>query len=344
MQTIEIKTAAGKRSKIFIGEDFIKFQDYLPVRKAILIIDENIFALYGSFFKNFQCIKIQASESNKTLKTVENIILKLVEYQIDRAAFIVGVGGGITCDIAGFTASVYTRGLPFGFISTSLLSQADASVGGKNGINFCGLKNMIGTFNQPEFVICDTNMLDTLPQKEFLCGLSEIIKIALIKDAGMFNFIENKSNDILKRNKTVLQKLITKSIQHKADIVVRDEFEKGERRILNFGHTLAHAIEANDCIPHGFAVSIGIMFAAKISKYFGLISSDIIDSIEHLLVRLGLPCHTDIDDGLLLNAVIADKKKNDDEINFVLLDGEIGKATEKSIKINTFKTLISAFK
>ncbi|MDR1198971.1 MAG: 3-dehydroquinate synthase [Prevotellaceae bacterium] len=343
MQTIEIKTVAGKRSKILTGENFINLQNYLPAQKAILIIDENIFDLYGGFFKNFQCIKIQASESNKTLKTVENIILKLIEFQVDRSAFIVGVGGGITCDIAGFTASVYMRGLPFGFISTSLLSQADASVGGKNGVNFCGFKNMIGTFNQPEFVICDTNMLDTLPQKEFLCGLSEIIKIALIKDVGMFKSIETKSNDILKRDKTVLQKLITKSIRHKAEIIGRDEFEKGERRILNFGHTLAHAIEANDNVSHGFAVSIGMMFAAKLSKHFGLISSDVIESMKHLFMRLGLPYYTDIDDELLSNAIIADKKKNDDEINFVLLDG-IGRATEKNIKIDAFKTLISTFK
>ncbi|MDR2652162.1 MAG: 3-dehydroquinate synthase [Prevotellaceae bacterium] len=343
MQIIKIKTATGKESEIFTGEDFTNIHNYLPAQNVIVIIDENIFDLYPLFSENFTCIKIQANEKNKTLETVENIILQLTELKADRSTFIVGVGGGITCDIAGFAASIYMRGLSFGFVSTSLLSQVDASVGGKNGVNFCGLKNMIGTFNQPAFVICDTNMLDTLPQIEFRGGLSEIIKIALIKDAEMFDFIENNTANILKRDKKILQELITKSIQYKADIVECDEFEKGVRRILNFGHTLAHAIEANDNISHGFAVSIGIMFAAKISAHFGLVSNNIVKRIEHLLAQFDLPRYTNIDEKLLFNAFVADKKKNDDTINFVLLNG-IGKSVEKSIKITDLENLISMFK
>ncbi|MDR0420206.1 MAG: 3-dehydroquinate synthase [Prevotellaceae bacterium] len=343
MQIIEIQTATGKHSKIFTGEDFTDFQNHLPAQNVVIIIDENIFDLYRDFFKKFQCIKIQATENNKTLKTVENIILKLIELQADRSTFIVGVGGGITCDIAGFTASVYMRGLPFGFISTSLLSQTDASIGGKNGVNCCSLKNMIGTFNQPEFVICDINMLDTLPEKEFICGMSEIIKIALIKDAVMFDFIEIKTAMILKRDKKILQELITKSIRHKVEIVGCDEFDKGERRILNFGHTLAHAIEPNDGSPHGFAVSIGIMFAAKISQHFGFISTVDVMRIKNLLSAFGLPVRTDIDDEILFKTLISDKKRNDGGINFILLN-KIGEATEKNIEIDVFKTLISTFK
>ncbi|MDR0754841.1 MAG: 3-dehydroquinate synthase [Prevotellaceae bacterium] len=342
MQATEIKTATGKYSKIITDEDFTKFQNYFSEQKVIVIIDENIFDLYP-FFRKFNCIKICADEKNKTLKTVENIISQLIELQADRSTFIAGVGGGITCDIAGFTASIYMRGLRFGFVSTSLLSQVDASIGGKNGVNFDRFKNMIGTFNQPEFVICDTNMLATLPQNEFIGGLSEIIKIALIKDSEMFDFIECNTDVILKRNKTILQKLIAKSIQHKADIVNSDEFEKGARRILNFGHTLAHAIERNSDISHGFAVSIGIMFAAKISKHFNLISNDDVVRIKNLLSNLGLPLHTDINDEILFRTIIADKKKSDDEINFVLIK-ETGKPFEKNIKISDFKYLISIFK
>ncbi|MDR2293510.1 MAG: 3-dehydroquinate synthase [Prevotellaceae bacterium] len=342
MQAIEIKTATGKQSKILTGEDFTNFQNCFSAQKFILIIDENIFDLYP-FFRKFNCIKIRADEKNKTLETVENIISQLIELQADRSTFIVGVGGGITCDIAGFSASIYMRGLRFGFISTSLLSQADASVGGKNGVNFNGFKNMAGTFNLPEFVICDTNMLNTLPQNEFIGGMSEIVKIALIKDLEMFNFIEYNTNAILKRNKKILQKLITKSIQRKTDIVSSDEFEKSERRMLNFGHTLAHAIERNSEISHGFAVSIGIRFAAEISKYFNLILNDDIVRIKNLLVNLGLPLHTEINDEILFKTIIADKKKNDDEINFVLIN-DIGKSLEKNIKISDFKYLISKFK
>jgi 3-dehydroquinate synthase len=342
MQTTEIETTAGKHSKIFTDEDFTKFPSYLSAHNVIIIIDENIYDLYP-FFKNFNCIKIRANEKNKTIETVKNIISQLIELQADRTAFIVGVGGGITCDIAGFSASVYMRGLRFGFIATSLLSQVDASIGGKNGVNFDGFKNMIGTFNQPEFVICDVNMLATLPQNEFIGGLSEIVKIALIKDSEMFDFIEYNTDAILKRDKKILQKLIAKSIQYKADIVRNDEFEKGERRSLNFGHTLAHAIERNSDISHGFAVGIGIMFAAEISKHFGLISTDNVVRIKNLLHNLGLPLHTDIDDEILFKTIIADKKKNDDAINFVLIK-ETGKSLEKSLKINDIKKLIAVFK
>jgi 3-dehydroquinate synthase len=342
MQTIKINTATGKQSKIFIGEDFTKLQSYLPVQNIVVIIDENIFDLYHCFFKNFKCIKIQANGKNKTLETVENIISQLIDLQADRLTFIIGAGGGTTCDIAGFVASVYMRGLRFGFVSTSLLSQVDASVGGKNGVNFDGFKNMIGTFNQPEFVICDTKMLATLPKNEFVGGLSEVIKIALVKDTEMFDFIEHNVNAILKCDENILQKLITKSVQHKADIIQRDEFEKNERRILNFGHTFAHAIERNSEISHGFAVSMGMTFAAKISQYFGMISNDDFVRIKSLLCAFGLPSTTNIDNKILFENLISDKKKNDDEINFILING-IGKSAEKRIKIDDFKNLISLF-
>ncbi|MDR2065862.1 MAG: 3-dehydroquinate synthase [Prevotellaceae bacterium] len=342
MQTTEIKTATGKHSKIFTGVDFTRFQNCLSAHRVVIIIDENVYKLYP-FFKNFDCIKIRANEKNKTLETVKNIISQLIELQADRTTFIAGIGGGITCDIAGFSASVYMRGLRFGFVATSLLSQVDASIGGKNGVNFDGFKNMIGTFNQPEFVICDTNMLATLPQNEFIGGMSEIVKIALIKDSEMFDSIEYNTDAILKRDKKILQELIEKSIRHKADIVRNDEFEKGERRSLNFGHTLAHAIERNSDISHGFAVGTGIMFAAKISKHFDLISTGNVVRIKNLLSNLGLPLHTDIDGEILFKTIIADKKKNDDEINFVLIR-EIGKSLEKNIKINDLKSLIASFK
>ncbi|MDR3286630.1 MAG: 3-dehydroquinate synthase [Prevotellaceae bacterium] len=343
MQTIEVKTATGKHSKIFVGEDFTKLHNYLPSQKTVVIIDENIFDLYSDFFEIYECIKIHASEKNKTLETVENIIGQLINLHADRSTFIVGVGGGITCDIAGFAASVYMRGVKFAFVSASLLSQVDASIGGKNGVNFDGFKNMIGTFNQPEFVICDTKMLANLPENEFIGGLSEIVKIALIKDAEMFDFIEHNTDEILKRDEKIMQKLIAKSIQHKADIIQRDEFENGERRMLNFGHTLAHAIERNSDISHGFAVSAGMMFSAKISQHLNLISHNDVARIKNLLAALGLPFSTNIDDKLLFKTLINDKKKNNDEINFVLIKS-IGTSTEMRINIDDFKNLISIFK
>jgi 3-dehydroquinate synthase len=343
MQTVKIKTATGAMSQIIVGEDYKNLHFYLPLQNVVAIIDKNVFDLYQYFSKNYKCIIIDANEKNKTLETVENIIAQLVSLQADRATFIVGIGGGITCDIAGFVASVYMRGLQFGFVATSLLSQVDASVGGKNGVNFNGLKNMIGVFKQPEFVICDTKMLATLHQNEFISGLGEIVKMALIKDAEMFELIENNTNTILKRDNTILQQLILKSIQHKADIVQRDEFEREERMILNFGHTFAHAIELNCNILHGFAVSIGIMFALKISQYFGFISLVEIDRIKTVFSNLNLPLSIDIDNEILFKTILNDKKKNADEIKFVMLE-TIGKAIVKPMKISELKQLISLCK
>ena len=340
MQTIEIKTVAEKQSKIYIGEDFEKLQNYLQQRKTIIIIDQNVFDLYAYFFEKYQCIRIGASEKSKTFETVENVISQLINLQADKSTFIVGVGGGIACDIAGFAASIYMRGLQFGFVSTSLLSQVDASIGGKNGVNFDCFKNMIGTINQPEFVICDTKMLSTLPENEFIGGISEIVKIALIADAEMFDYIQLNVDAILKRDTNVLQTLITKSAQHKATIVQHDEFETGERRILNFGHTFAHAIELNLDISHGFAVSVGMVFATKISEYFGLISADVVANIKALLKQLQLPIFANIDNEILCKAIINDKKKSDDEINFILIS-EIGKSLQKRIKICELKEIIS---
>jgi len=340
VQTINIQTATGVRSKVIVGEDYNRLRHYLPSQKIIFIIDKNVADLYPYFSTNYECIIIEASEKNKTLETVENIIAQLINLQADRATFIVGVGGGITCDIVGFVASIYMRGLRFGFVSTSLLSQVDASVGGKNGVNFNGLKNMIGVFNQPEFVICDINMLATLRENEFISGLGEIVKMALIKDSEMFDFIENSIDAILKHDNEILQKIILKSIQHKADIVQRDEFEKNERMVLNFGHTFAHAIELNSNTIHGFAVSAGIMFALKISQHFGFINSTEVNRVENLLARLGLPLSVDIDNEVLFKSIVGDKKKNADEIKFVMLE-RIGKAIIKPLKMNDLKQLIN---
>ena len=343
MQTINIQTATETRAEVIVGEDYSRLRHYLPSQKIVLIIDKNVADLYPHFSENYECIIIEASEKHKTLETVENIIAQLINLQADRATFIVGVGGGITCDMAGFVASIYMRGLRFGFVSTSLLSQVDASIGGKNGVNFNGLKNMVGVFKQPEFVICDTKMLATLNKTEFTSGLGEIVKMALIKDSEMFDFIENNTDAILKRDNEILQKIILKSIQHKADIVQQDEFEKNERMILNFGHTLAHAIELNSNTAHGFAVSAGMMFALKISQHFGFVSSAEISRVENLLSRLGLPLHIDIDNEILFKTIAGDKKKNADEIKFVMLE-KTGKAMVKPLKISDLEQLIQIYK
>ena len=190
MKTITI-TTDSKISQILIGESLQNLPKYLPAGKTIIITDDNIHRLYGNFFPPVPVISIGLGEKNKTLETLAGIFDKLVEYEADRSAFIVAIGGGIVCDVAGFAASVYMRGLRFGFVSTTLLSQVDASVGGKNGVNFRGYKNMLGVFNQPEFVIIDIAMLaNAQTDRNIRSGFAEIVKAAAIKNDALFNYLE----------------------------------------------------------------------------------------------------------------------------------------------------------
>ena len=163
--------------------------------------------------------------------------------EADRASFIVGIGGGIVCDVTGYAASTYLRGLKFGFVASTLLAQVDAAVGGKNGVNWEGYKNMIGVFNQPDFVICDPLLLRTLPRREVLSGMAEVVKHALIADAGLFSYLEENGSGVLDLRPEVMERLVCDSVRIKSSIVNRDEREKGERRLLNFGHTFGHALE-----------------------------------------------------------------------------------------------------
>jgi 3-dehydroquinate synthase len=175
MKILEVK-AESRFSKILIGEKLSNLSQYIGNRKCIIITDTNILKYYkDSLPKGIPVIEIGLGEKNKTMQTLELIFDKLIEFEADRSTFIVAAGGGIVCDVGGYAASSFMRGLPFGFVSTTLLSQVDASVGGKNGVNFRGFKNMIGVFNQPEFVICDTEMFNTLDKREFISGFAEIM-------------------------------------------------------------------------------------------------------------------------------------------------------------------------
>ena len=175
---------------IHVGARLADIAQYLPDRPLVIITDKNLKAHYGRVFPEAPVISIGTGEAVKTLTTVEFILKQLMELGCDRSVFILGIGGGIVCDIAGFVASIFMRGVDFGFVSTSLLSQVDASVGGKNGVNVSAFKNMAGVFNQPRFVVCDPTMLHTLPSSEVSNGLAEIVKHALIADAGMLTYIE----------------------------------------------------------------------------------------------------------------------------------------------------------
>ena len=324
METITIKADSGP-SRILIGERLENLQRYVPETKLIVITDVNVGKLYPLDSMAADVVTIGTGEAIKTLDTVRDIYARLISSGADRSAFIVGVGGGIVCDITGFAASTFLRGVRFGFVATTLLAQVDASVGGKNGVNYEGYKNMVGLFHQPEFVICDPELLKTLPRKEISCGLAEIVKHAAIADADLFAYIEKHAEDILALDRRAIEKLVRVSVRIKSAIVSRDETEKGVRRLLNFGHTFGHAIEKVAGFPHGESVSMGMVIASALSVQKGRLSAQEDQRLRALLNNLKLPTRIAENSPKITEAIAKDKKRAGDRIHFVLLDG-IGRA------------------
>ena len=320
-------------TRVFMGEAWGLLDELIEEQDVIIITDTNVGKLYGSYFPDCPVIRIGTGEAVKEADTVLTIIKHLLVTGADRSSFLLGIGGGVVCDITGFVASVYMRGLPFGFVSSSLLSQVDASIGGKNGINLNGIKNIIGCFKQPSFVICDTSLLRTLPEEEFISGLGEIVKHALIKDHEMFAVIEENISKLLGREKELLEKLVAGSIEIKASVVEKDEREMGERRILNFGHTLGHAIEAHTGMSHGISVAAGMMAAAEISRDEGLLSREETERIREVMEKLGLLPAMELKWPEIVEKIFADKKKKGKHISFILLEA-IGKARQKEYPLD----------
>jgi len=338
VRVLEIKGKTG-RSKICVGEKLINLPQYLPDAKTVVITNEDVARHYQHEFPQAEIIIIGAGEGFKTLDTAARIYDRLISLEADRSVFLVGIGGGIICDLTGFVASTYLRGVRFGYVPTSLLAQVDASVGGKTGVNFSGYKNMVGVFNQPEFVICDPQTLMSLPAEEHANGFAEIVKHAAIADSGYFDYLEKETESGIELSLDVLEKIIYESVSIKAAIVNRDETEKGERRKLNFGHTFGHAVEKTTGIPHGKAVSIGMVVAAELSSARGMISGKDVDRIAALLSRFNLPTKMEGNKDMVLDAMAKDKKREGDHIHFVLL-AAIGKAVIEQISLEELKDIL----
>jgi len=329
-------------STILVGEELQNLKKYIPAENVVIITDTNVRHFYQKDFPHYDVITIATGEKIKNLDTVHYIYEKLVELEADRSTFMVGIGGGIVCDITGFVASTFLRGIRFGFVSSTLLSQVDASVGGKNGVNFQGYKNMVGVFSQPEFVMCDLNILNTLPEKEILCGLAEIVKHAVIEGVDLFKYLEDHYQNALALDAGVIEKLVYDSVVIKSAIVNKDEKEKGERRKLNFGHTFGHAIEKTTGIPHGEAVSAGMVIASELSVKRGHLPAKDAERIKILLQKLKLPTSLQADRKTVLDALRKDKKRQGDRINFVLLE-DIGKPFVDQISIKELESVIHDF-
>ena len=306
-------------------------------KATVIITDENIYAAHTKRFKGWDTIVLKPGEEHKVQSTVDSVIEQLIVMEADRKTTLVGVGGGVITDITGYIASVYMRGLRFGFIPTSVLGLVDASIGGKNGIDVDMYKNMVGVIRQPAFILHDMVFLNSLPQSEWENGFAEIIKHACIKDAAMFNELDSKTLKYYQSKQKAVCELVRRNASIKSKVVQKDEFEKGDRRLLNFGHTLGHALENQYELSHGQAVSIGMTYACHISEQLAGFKQTA--RVVHLLEKYNLPTYAEFDKQKAFDVLKMDKKRERSEMNYVLLE-KIGKGTVKSIALKQLEKII----
>lgn len=326
----------GRTYPVYIEADFSQLSKACAEAglcgKMLVVTDSNVDKHYsgacvGELAKaaaGISCHVIEAGEKSKTLDTVEEIYRKMILQKLDRNSTMIALGGGVTGDIAGFAAATYMRGVNFVQIPTSLIAQADSSIGGKTGVDFDGNKNMIGAFYQPCLVYINVNTLRTLPERELKSGLSEVIKHGLIMDAEFFDYIDNNIDEILKTDENTLKYVSKMNCSIKGGIVEQDERESGLRAILNFGHTIGHAVESesNFTMLHGECVSIGMAGACRLAFRLGMINEKTADKIEGTLKKAGLPIKINgMDRQKILDRMYYDKKIRDGKLNFVLPRG-----------------------
>jgi len=322
-----------------LGADLAQLGDYVDQSRTVLVVDENVDKYHGHKFANWRKLVIPDGEDCKNWEVLEQIINGLVELEADRKTMLVGIGGGMLTDMAGFAASIYMRGIPFAFVPSTLLAQVDASIGGKNGISHGVHKNMLGIIRQPDFILFDYTLPSTMPAEEWHNGFAEIIKYACILDGDLFNYLEQNRDKAMERNVAVLQFLVERSVELKTQVVLEDEFETGSRRWLNFGHTLGHAVEKIESIAHGQAVAIGMVAAAKISEKLNGFPSDQTNRLMRLINDYQLPVTLTSDKEKVFDIFRLDKKREKDFIHFVLLDS-IGKAVTKPVPLDVLKQLL----
>ena len=316
---IEVKRETGGVSQVVVGDVRDLLPEFLSKEsRVVFITDSEVYRLYKDIIGTNDYIVVGRGEENKSLASLDKIYTHLLEMGVDRHCFIVGLGGGIITDMTGFVASTYQRGVEFGFVATTLLSQVDASVGGKNGVNLGGFKNMIGVFNQPKFVICDPTLLSTLSTREFRSGLAEVIKAGVIKDGVLFNILEQHTIEELRENNELLAEVIFRTITIKANVVSEDERERGERKKLNFGHTFAHAIEKSTReFTHGEAVAIGMEIASQMAVKAGCLSLGDYERISKINKNMGFAIKCGLSKESLFQLLRSDKKRNADTLDFV---------------------------
>ncbi len=337
-----VSVPLGERSyDILVGPGLLSelpalLDEFRPGRKFILVTDSNVadflahdlVALFESAGMNVPVVTFPAGEESKCMDTIVSMAREMIALGADRGSVILALGGGVTGDMAGFLASVFMRGIEFIQLPTTLLAQVDSSVGGKTGVDLPEGKNLLGTFAQPARVYADIGVLCTLPARELRNGIAEVIKYGMIWSEDLFSMLEDNWWDVINLEPLTTAEIVKQSCTIKADVVSRDEREGGLRRILNFGHTAGHAVEASSdySIPHGEAVSMGMMVAACISRNRGLLPPEAVSRLKALLQRFGLPTSIPgtVTDEDIIRLIQHDKKVRDGKVHFVLCNA-IGK-------------------
>ena len=330
-----------------ILEDKFDFDQWIKGKDCLIVTNEIVAPLFLDLLlssiknKKVETLILPDGESNKTFHVWSQVLDKLVEMKASRDSTVIALGGGVIGDIVGFASASYMRGLSYIQIPTTLLSQVDSSVGGKTGINHSQGKNLIGAFYQPSLVLIDINTLSTLPKRELICGLAEIIKYGAIFDKDFFNWLEENISNLLNKKPEALIHAISISCSIKAKIVSDDEFEVGKRAILNFGHTFAHALEnilGYGKLQHGEAVAIGMILAAKLSP----IENYDLERLETLIKKAHLPHKVDlIDANEMLEKMLLDKKVKAKQLRLVLLRSLGNAYIEENIRHETILDVIN---
>ena len=334
MKRLEIDL--GERSyEILIGQGILAQTGKLlfqavPTSRVVIITHPRLNRLYGDKINRslvreklkVDCIEVPEGEEYKSLEEAEKVFGRLLEVSCDRSSVLVALGGGVIGDITGFIAATFMRGIPFIQVPTTLLAQVDSSVGGKTAVNHRLGKNMIGVFYQPKVVIIDLETLKTLPRDEYRAGLAEVIKYGIIADSELFDYLESQAEKILQMDAACLEHIVKTSCAIKAQVVQRDEKESRHRMILNFGHTLGHAIEAltnYKKYKHGEAIAIGMVYAAKLSRETGRCSDLVFQRLVSLVEKLGLPSRLpDLQADKLIELMRLDKKADNEQIRFIM--------------------------
>jgi 3-dehydroquinate synthase len=330
---------SGKTTSYYFDANFSYLEKLADKDHAVLITDEHVFAAHQKKFGGWNTVVIDAGEQYKVQATVDSIIEQLIAFGADRKTRLIGIGGGVVTDLVGYVAAIYMRGVPFGFVPGSILAMVDASIGGKNGIDVGLYKNLVGTIRQPEFLLYDYSLLKSLPKAEWVNGFAEIVKHAAIKDATLFRELEKNTLSHYEKDKAALARLIRRNAAIKSAVVEKDEFEQGDRRLLNFGHTLGHAIENLYELPHGHAVAIGMVAACMLSEEFTGFEGT--ERVIGVLRKYGLPTLAVFDPKEVMAVLRMDKKRVKDTMNYILLN-KIGQGVVRAIPVTQLEKLLQS--